>query len=144
MGKEIILSPVVTINSVDLSDHISKATIMTQRTEVDVSTFGATYKEILLGLGDASITLDFLQDFDANSVDATLWPLSQSGSVFPVTVRPRSAGGGTVISGTNPLYTMSQSVLSNYDPLDGSIGAASITSVKFSNAGQTGVVRSTA
>jgi hypothetical protein len=139
MGKVILRDADITINSIDLSDHISKVTIATTFNLVDVTAFGARYKEILQGLGDATVVCDFFQDFDAASVDSVLWPLSQSGSVFPVVVKPTSA----TVSSTNPSYTM-QAILGNYDPLDGSVGAASITSVTFANASQSGVVRGTA
>lgn len=139
MGKVILKDASIKINGVDLSDHSSKVTIATQFNEVDVTAFGALYKEIAQGLGDASITVDFFQDFTAANVDATLWPLSQSGSVFPIVVKPTSA----TVSATNPTFTM-QGILSDYNPIDGSVGAASVTSVKFSNADQSGVVRGTA
>ena len=45
--------------------------------------------EIGFGMGEATITLDFFQDFALAKVDATLWPLI--GTTFPVTVKPTSA-----------------------------------------------------
>jgi hypothetical protein len=137
--KLILKDADIKINGVDMSDHINKVTVMTTFNQVDVTAFGARYKEIGQGLGDASITCDFFADFDASSVDQTLWPLSQSGSIFPVVVKPTSA----TVSATNPTYTM-LAVLSNYNPIDGSVGTASVTSVVFSNADQSGVVRGTA
>ena len=88
MGKLILKDASVKINGVDLSDHSSKVTIMTTFNEVDVTAFGATFKAIAQGLGDGSITVDFFQDYAANSVDDTLWPLSQSGSIFPIVIKP--------------------------------------------------------
>lgn len=138
MGKVILKNPVITVNGVDLSDHISKVTITTTFNQVDVTAFGARYKEIAQGLGDANIACDFFQDFAAAEVDATLWPLSQSGSVFPIVVTPSSA----VVSNTNPSYTM-QGICADYNPIDGAVGAASMMTVTFPNADQTGVVRGT-
>lgn len=129
----------ITIDAVDLSDHVSSVTIETTFDEVDVTGFGSTYKEILQGLGDATITLGFFQDFDAASVDATLWPLSQSGEGFPVVVKPTSA----VVSATNPSYTMT-GVLLSYNPLAGAIGEASTTDVSIRNSSSTGLVRAVA
>lgn len=136
MGKVILRNPSITVNSVDLSDQISRVTINTQKDRVEVTTFGAEFKEYLSGLGDATIQLDFFQNFDAAEVDATLWPIYHNDTVVPIVVKPTSAAVGA----TNPSYTM-QGSLQNYDPLNGQVGQASTTSVTFNNADQTGLVR---
>lgn len=138
MAKFVIKNPVVKINSVDLSDHCSKVTIETSFKDVDVTSFGATYSQIIQGMGDAKMTFSFFQDYAAGSVDATLWPLSQSGSTFPVSVFPST---GTV-SVTNPRFDMT-GVLLTYNPLDGAVGDASATDVTVVNAAQTGLTRNT-
>lgn len=139
MAKIVLKDCSITIDAVDLSDHISSVTIETTFDEVDVTGFGSTYKEILQGLGDATITLSVFQDFDAASVDATLWPLSQSGEGFVVVVKPTSAA----VSATNPSYTMT-GVLLNYSPVAGAIGEASTTDVSIRNQSSTGLVRAVA
>lgn len=136
MAKFVLKSATVTVNSVDLSDHISKVTIETTHDDVDVTAFGSTYREILQGMGDATITLSFFQDFSLAKVDATLWPLSDGGTTFPVTVKPTSAA----VSSTNPRYDMT-GVLLSYSPLDGQVGEASTTEVTIRNASQTGLTR---
>ena len=112
MAKFVLKSATVTVNSVDLSDHISKVTVETQHQEVDVTSFGDTYREILSGMGDATITLDFFQDFATAKVDATLWTLADQGTTFPVTVKPTSAA----VSSTNPRYDMTGVIL-QYHPI---------------------------
>lgn len=136
MSKFVLKNALVNVNSVDLSNRASKVTIETQFDAVDVTSFGGTYKEIIQGLGDAKITVDFFQDFAAAEVDATLWPLSQSGGTFPITVRPTNAAK----SATNPSYEMT-AVLLSYNPIDGGVGDASTTSVEFQNSSQTGLQR---
>lgn len=137
MAKFIIKNPVLSVNGVDLSDHASAATVHTERDVVDVTSFGAVNKEKLLGLGDATISIDFFQDFAAAEVDATLWPLSQTDTPFVVAIKPTTAA----ISATNPEYRLDGALLSNYDPIAGNVGEASTTSVEFINASQTGLVR---
>lgn len=139
MAVQVLKNCSVVINGVDLSDHCSKVTIATTYNEVDVTAFGANFKQIVQGLGDASITADFFQDYAASSVDATLWPLNNSGSIFPIVVKPSSVA----VSASNPSYTM-QAVLTDYNPIDGAVGDVTNTSVKFSNSGTAGVVRATA
>jgi hypothetical protein len=138
MAKTILTNARVEVNSVVLSDHFSSVTIETARDEVDVTSFGAVNKEILPGLGDATITGDVFQDFLGGSVDATLWPLSTSTTPFTVKVRPTTSA----ISATNPEYVLTVNMFS-YSPIAGSVGEASTTTVTFRNSSQTGLVRNT-
>lgn len=138
MAKFVLKNPTVVFNAVDLSDHCSKMTVATTFTKVDVTSFGATYLASVQGMGDATMTFDFFQDFAAGEVDATLWPLSQSGNTFVVVCKPTNA----VVSATNPTYTMT-GVLLDYNPIDGAVGAASVTTVTVPNAGVAGLVRAT-
>jgi hypothetical protein len=139
MAKFVIKDPVVTIGGVDLSDHISSCTIETTRDEVDVTSFGAVNKEMLAGLGDATMTFTVFQDFAAGEVDATLWPLSTSNTPSVITVKHTNAA----TSATNPLFSMS-GLLMTYSPIAGAIGEASSTDVTFRNATQAGLTRATA
>lgn len=138
MAKVVLVDASVVINSVDLSDHVQKVTIDSKKDTVEVTSMGASSKEYLLGLGDATIAVDFFQDFAASSVDATLYPLHHASSVFPIEIKPTSAG----VSGTNPSYS-GTFILPEYTALDGQVGAASVLSVTFQNASQTGIVRGT-
>lgn len=139
MAKTILRDASITVDSVDLSDHASSVTINTEYDDVDVTSFGATLREHAKGMGDGSIEIEFYQDFDAASVDATLWPISQDPDPVTIVVKPTSAAVGA----TNPSFTM-QGMLMNYSPLAGSVGEASTTSVTFQNGAQTGIVRATA
>jgi hypothetical protein len=139
MAKVILKDCSITIDAVDLSDHISSVTIESSFDEVDLTGFGSTYKEIGQGIGDGTITLSVFQDYAAASVDDTLWPLSQSGETFPVVVKPTSAA----VSATNPSYTMT-AVLLSFNPIAGSISEASTTDVTLRNGASTGIVRAVA
>jgi hypothetical protein len=139
MAKFVLKDAFISVDAIDLSDHCSSVTIETTFDEADVTGFGGIYKEIIQGLGDATITLNVFQDFAVGSVDATLWPLSQTGETFAVIVRPTSAA----VSATNPQYTMT-GVLLSYSPLAGSVGEASATDVSIRNSSSTGLVRTTA
>lgn len=139
MAKIVLRDARIEVNGVNLSDHCSEVSIETSRDEVDVTAFGAANKEILTGLGDATITATFFQDFAAASVDATLWPLSSTTTPFTVKVRPTSAA----ISATNPEYSMS-ALMFDYAPIAGSVGEASSTEVTFRNATQAGLTRAVA
>ncbi len=138
MAKTILRTATITVNGVDLSDHISSVEINQEKDDVDLTTFGSSMKEHGVGLGDGSIVLNFFQDFAAAKVDATLFPIFAAGTPVPIVVR----GDSAAVSATNPKYTM-QGLLMNYSPLAGSVGEASQTQVTFQNGDQTGIVRAT-
>lgn len=136
MAKFVLKDAFISVGGVNLSDHCSSVTIETTFDEVDFTGFGSTYKQIGQGIGDATITLAVFQDFAAASVDATLWPLSQSGATFAVQVRASSAA----VSATNPQFNMT-GVLLNYNPIGGAVGEASTTDVTIRNGASTGLTR---
>jgi hypothetical protein len=143
MAKFVLKDAVVTIASVDLSDHASSVTVETTTDEVDVTGFtAASYREFTDGFKDATITVAFLQDFAAGEVDATLWnlgPGNTAGTTFPVTVKATSAA----TSATNPLFSMPAAKMYGYSPIAGGVGDAASTDVTFRNAGTAGLTRST-
>lgn len=118
----------VTINAVDLSDHIRKVTIKAEVDDLENTAMGAASKGRIGGLKDWTIDFEFNQDFAASNVDATLWPLL--GTVVTVTVRPTSAAK----SATNPEYS-GPALVKEYTPMDGSVGDLATTSVSWPGAG---------
>jgi len=138
VAKFILKHPVITVAGVDLTDHCSSVEVSTEFDEVDLTTFCNDFRSFGQGPGDANITATFFQDYASGSVDATLWPLAQSGGTFDVVVR----GGSEAVSSTNPKYTMTSRLFS-YTPLSGGYGDASTTDVSFRNAGSAGLSRGT-
>ena len=139
MAHFVLKDAVVTVDGVNLSDHVSEVSIETERDEVDVTAMGANNKVMVAGLGDATITCTMYQDFAASEVDATLWPLSTTNTPFVVSVKATSAA----TSATNPLYSMT-ALMYGYSPLSGGIGDASSTEPTFRNAAQAGLTRAIA
>lgn len=129
----------VIVNGVDLSDHCTAVQVETTRDEVDVTAMGAVNKVITPGLGDATISATFLQDYVAGSVDATLSGLSNSNTPFAVEVRPLNVARSV----TNPAYVLT-ALMYGYPPIGGSVGDALTVDVSFRNAAQTGLQRLTA
>lgn len=138
MAKTILRDVSVTVNSVDISDHVDTVEVDEQWEQVDVTGMGAAAREILLGLATASIKLNLFQDFGTASIDDTLSPLAGSNTPFAVVVKPTSG----VVSPTNPSFTL-QGVLPQYTPISGQVGKASMMSVEILNADQSGLVRAT-
>lgn len=99
MATFALLNEYVEINAVDLSDHVRSATLALEATALDSTAMGDSWTEQTGGLKSGTLTIEFLDDYAASEVDATLWPLF--GTVVTFTVRP-DAG---VVSTTNPSYT---------------------------------------
>lgn len=129
----------ISINGVTLSDHAKSVTVNDNRSKKDATGFGAGSIVNMKGLGDATISVTFYQDFAAAKTHATLQPLIGSTTPFTVEVRPTSAAR----SATNPAAVMS-ALLFDYTFLDGSVGDVSEMSAEFSNASQAGVTYPTA
>lgn len=134
MAITTLTNAMVLVNSVDLSDHVSKVTLTDSRDSVDITAMGATSKAITKGLGDAKVDLDFFQDFAAAKVHATLQPLIGSTTGVPIEVRPVNGARST----TNPAFLMT-GLLMDYSMLDGSVGDASAFTATFVNSAQAGV-----
>jgi hypothetical protein len=77
----------------------------------------------LAGLKDASISLDFHQDFGASSVDQTLFPLL--GSQATVVITPTNA-----TSSTSPAYS-GVFLCTEYQPYASSVGDLATLSVSW-------------
>lgn len=117
MAKIVLTNPSITINSVDLSSKIAQVSIDISYDEVETTAFGDTFKTRVLGLGDASISLSFHQDFAAAQTEATIYPLLGNSAGTTIVVKPTSAAVGA----TNPSYTMT-ALINEWSPVNGSVG----------------------
>lgn len=126
MGKVVLKDASLTVNGVDLSDHVASVEYSDSVEIVDMTAMGATGKGKAPGLRDGKITVTFLQDWAASKVDATLWPLYSAGTGATVVVKPTSA----TVSGTNPSYT-GFCYISDYTPITGDVGSRAEAPVTF-------------
>jgi hypothetical protein len=134
MASFTLTNCMVLIGGTDLSDRVRSVTISDDRDKVENTTMGATANSYAKGLGDASIKIGFVQDLAAGKVHATLQPLIGSTTTTTVEVRAVNAAR----SATNPAFLLSNALMFNYTPLDGSIGDLSEMEVEFSNASGSG------
>ena len=75
MAKFVATDYKVTINGTNLSTFLNQAELALESDDVETTAFGGTFRERIGGLKTGSLTLQFMQDFAASSVDATLFPL---------------------------------------------------------------------
>lgn len=124
MAKLVLTDAKVTINSVNLSDHIASVTLETKDDIVETTAFGSTAKTRVAGLAENSVSLEFHQDFAATNVEATVYPLL--GLATTIVVQPTSSA----VTTTNPTYTFS-AVVTEWQPLKGGIGQLATASVTW-------------
>ena len=124
MAKFVATDFAISINSTPLSGNIAAATITTTAEEVETTAFGNTYRQRTAGLKDASVSLDWHQDYGAGSVHAILNPLL--GSYATVTIKPTSGS----VTATNPSVT-AVFLVTEYSPVSGTIGDLSTFSTTF-------------
>lgn len=115
----------VKINSVDLSDHVKSITLNRTFDELEVTAMGDSSHRFTKGLEASTLTLSFLSDTAAASVNATLqaaWGTTVAFSLIQTK--------GTAVSATNPLYTGSILVNKTTD-LNGAVGDIATQDITF-------------
>jgi hypothetical protein len=100
MTVKALLAMHLTINAVDLSDHVRGTTITAKATELSSEAMGDAWEEVTGGLKSGQLQFELLDDFAAGSVDATLWAAFLAGTNVTFAVRPDTAA----VSATNPSY----------------------------------------
>lgn len=125
MPRLVLTNAKVTINSVNLSDHIASVTLSTSADVVDTTGFSSTAaRSRVAGLLDNSVTLEFHQDFATSNVEQTIYPLI--GTATTVVVTPVD----TTVGATNPSYTFS-ALVAEWQPLSGAVGELATASVTW-------------
>jgi hypothetical protein len=125
MARIVLTNAYVTVNSVDVSDHVASVTLNSSIDVVETTAFGTTGARTRVGgLADNSITLEFHQDYASGSIEATVYPLL--GTTTSVVVKPN----GSSTSATNPSYTAT-ALVSEWTPLNGAVGELATASVTW-------------
>ncbi len=126
---------VLTVNSVDLSDHVTAVTINRTFDELEVTAMGDSGHKFVKGLEASSITIDFLNDTATGEVLQTLQ--AAWGTNVTVTVKQSSAA----TAATNPLYTMT-CLVNNTTDINGAVADLSTQSVTWNVSGTIAVTTS--
>lgn len=124
MAKFVATDYEITLGGTSFSTSLAAVTLDITAEEQETTAFGDTYRKRIGGLKDASVSLDFHQDFGASSVDATLFPLL--GGTVQIVVKPTS---GSVTS-TNPSYTAT-ALVTQYQPFASNVGDLATLSVTW-------------
>ena len=114
----------VSINGTQFGTSLNSAELTIEADDLETTAFGGTFRTRVGGLKSASVTLNFMQDFAAGSVDVTLNSLV--GSIATVVIIP----AGTAVTATNPRYT-AECLVTQYSPFASSVGDLATFSITW-------------
>lgn len=125
----ILADPVITLNSVDLSDSIDEVEISYSWAAEDVSGFGDAAARPRRGKGDHSVRLSLVQDLTAGKIDATI------ASLIAAAAKPGECSFAVRaddddVSATNPQWSGTL-LITAYSPLSGTLYSGSRQSVTW-------------
>ena len=118
-------NPVLTINSVDLTDMCSAATLTYLVESLEDTAFGTNSRTYTAGLVNNEVTVTLYASFAASETYATLFNLVGSKTV--VTLTPTSEAE----SATNPKFILTDCYLESLPVINASLGELSTYDVTF-------------
>lgn len=118
-------NPVVTVNSVDLSDQCTSATLTVRYDALESTAFGDTARKYTAGLGNHELVVELYMSYAATETYATL--ASLVGTTTTVKVKPASGSA----SATNPEMTLTGTYLEALPVANASMGNLSTISITF-------------
>ncbi len=124
MAKFVALDYDISVGGTDYTSSIAAVTFELSAAEQETTAFGDTHVQRISGLKDASVSIDFHQDFGTGGIDSLLF--EQIGLNLLIKVRPNSGA----ISATNPSYE-GTFLVTEYSPYASSIGDLATFSVSF-------------
>lgn len=126
MPTSIYLSnPVVTVNSVSLTDQCTAASFLQRYDQLEDTAFGTGSRTYTSGLGNHELTLTLYMSYAATETYATLKDLV--GTTTTVIVKPSNAAD----SATNPGFTLTQTFLAELPVVNASLGELSSIDITF-------------
>jgi len=118
-------NPVVTINSVDLTDQTSSAVLTRVIEALESTAFGSSSRVYTSGLSNNTLTVTLYNSYAATETYSTLSGLV--GTQFVVTIKPTSA----ITSATNPIHTLTGTYLETLPLINGQLGALDTIDISF-------------
>lgn len=118
-------NPVVTINSVDLTDQTSSAVLTRVIEALESTAFGSGSRVYTSGLENNTLTVTLYNSYAVSETYATLKALV--GTQLNVTVKPTSAA----TSATNPVHTLTGTYLETLPLVNGQLGALDTIDITF-------------
>jgi hypothetical protein len=120
-----LANPVVTVNSVDLTDQTTSATVTHRFDQLEATAFGDTDRKYVKGLGNHEVTLSMYLSYASSETYATLAALV--GTTTTVRVQPAAPPDGA----TNPGFILTGAFLAEMPVLNATMGELSTCDVTF-------------
>lgn len=118
-------NPSVTINSVDLSDQCTSATVTYTAEALEATAFGDTARKYTSGLQNNEVSVTLYQSYAATETEATIYSLV--GTTTTLVIKPATGA----VSATNPSYTLTGAYLESHTPIAASLGELSTVTLTF-------------
>jgi hypothetical protein len=118
-------NPVVTINSIDMTDQISASTLTRVIEALESTSFGKTARVYVAGLENSTLTLTAYNSFATSETYSTLSGLV--GTSTTVKIKPTSAA----TSATNPESTLTGCYLETLPIVNAALGALDTIDIVF-------------
>lgn len=113
----------VQINSIDVTDQVSAASIVRVIEALESTSFGKTARVYVGGLENSTLTLTMYNSFAASETYATLAALV--GTSTTVTIKPTSAA----TSATNPISTLTGCYLETLPIVNAALGSLDVIDI---------------
>jgi hypothetical protein len=130
MATSVYLSnPNVTINSVDLRDQCTSATLNYVYEQLETTAFGDTARKFgastVTSLQNNSVEIELYQSYAGSETEATIYGLV--GITTNIVLAPATGAA----SATNPIYTLTGAYLESHTPINASLGELSTITLTF-------------
>jgi hypothetical protein len=130
MATSVYLSnPNVTINSVDLRDQCTSATLNYVYEQLETTAFGDSARKFggssVTSLQNNSVEIELYQSYAGSETEATIYGLV--GIQTNIVLAPATGAA----SATNPIYTLTGAYLESHTPINASLGELSTITLTF-------------
>lgn len=133
MATTVYLSnPALTINSVDLTDQATSATLTFAYDQLETTSFGDTARQFggsaVTSLQNNTFEVELYQSYATSETEQTIYGLV--GIQTTITISNTAAGLATP-SATTPKWTLTDCFLSSHTPISASLGELSTVTLTF-------------
>ena len=118
-------NPVVTVNSVDLTEQCSSAVFTHRFDQLESTSFGDSSRNFVRGLGNHEVTISLMMSYAATETYATLAALV--GTAVNVEIKPSSGAP----SATNPNFVLTGGFLAELPVINATMGELSTVDITF-------------
>jgi hypothetical protein len=125
MTTTYLSNPVVTVNSINLTDQCTAVTFTRRVDQLEATAFGDTSRKFVAGLGNNEVTISLYMSYAASETYATLSGLV--GTTTTLRVQPTSA----IDSPTNPGFILTGAFLAELPVINATMGELSTVDVTF-------------